>query len=343
MASIAINGLGRIGRAALKILEQADADAVRVVAVNDFVPPDNLAYLLRYDTVYGRWRKTVTTDGDVLIIEGRKIPVLAERDPAGLPWKTLGVDLVLECTGAFRREEDLRKHLAAGARKVILSAPARTETVATVVHGVNQALAGAQVVSCASCTTNCITPVAEVLDRRFGVQQAIMTTVHAYTSSQQLIDGPSKDFRRGRAGAANMLPASTGAALATTKALPALAGKFDGVAIRVPVPVGSIADVTAITTRRVTREEVNDAFREEAASDRYGGILGVAEDPVVSADIIGDSRASVVDAAMTRVVDGTLVKVMAWYDNEWGFSCQMIREAFAALGLPAPDLSQIRP
>ncbi|HET9968223.1 MAG TPA: type I glyceraldehyde-3-phosphate dehydrogenase [Streptosporangiaceae bacterium] len=341
MASIAINGLGRIGRAALKILEQADG--AEVVAVNDLVPVDNLAYLLRYDTVYGRWRTTVTADGDVLAVGGREIAVLARRDPAGLPWRDLGVDLVLECTGALRSEEDLKKHLAAGARRVILSAPARTETVATVVHGVNRAPAGEQVISCASCTTNCITPVAEVLDRRFGIRQAIMTTVHAYTSSQQLIDGPGKDFRRGRAGAANMLPASTGAALATVKALPGLAGRFDGAAIRVPVPAGSLADVTAVTARPVTREEVNGAFREEAAGGRYRGILGVADDPVVSADIIGDPRASVVDAAMTKVVDGTLVKVMAWYDNEWGFTCQMIREAFTALGLPAPDLSQIRP
>ena len=341
MAGIAINGLGRVGRAALKIIEQAGG--AQLVAVNDLIPPDNLAYLLRYDTVYGRWHTTVTADADSLVIGGRKIPVLAGRDPAQLPWRDLGADLVLECTGAFRREEDLKKHLAAGARRVILSAPARTETVATVVHGVNQAPTGEQVISCASCTTNCITPVAEVLDRRFGVRQAIMTTVHAYTSSQQLIDGPARDFRRSRAGAANMVPASTGAALATTKALPALAGKFDGVAIRVPVPVASIADVTAVTARPVTREEVNDAFRDEAAGDRYRGILGVADDPVVSADIIGDPRASVVDAAMTRVVDGTLVKVMSWYDNEWGFTCQMIREAFAALSLPAPDLSQARP
>lgn len=341
MASIAINGLGRIGRAALKILEQAGG--AEVVAVNDLIPPDNLAYLLRYDTVYGRWRETVTADSDALVVGGRKIPVLAERDPASLPWKALGVDLVLECTGAFRHADDLRKHLSAGARRVILSAPARTETVATVVHGVNQAPPGERVISCASCTTNCITPVAEVLDRRFGIRQAIMTTVHAYTSSQQLIDGPASDFRRGRAGAANMVPASTGAALATTRALPDLAGKFDGVAIRVPVPVGSIADVTAVTARRVTREEVNDAFRDEAAGGRYRGILGVADDPAVSADIIGDPRASVVDAAMTRVVDGTLVKVMSWYDNEWGFTCQMIREAFATLALPAPDLSRIRP
>jgi glyceraldehyde 3-phosphate dehydrogenase len=341
MASIAINGLGRVGRAALKIID--GTGGAEVVAVNDLIPPDNLAYLLRYDTVYGRWHKTVTATGDALVIGGRSVPVLAQRDPAELPWGDLGVDLVLECTGAFRREEDLKKHLEAGARLVILSAPARTETVATVVHGVNRAPAGEQVISCASCTTNCITPVAEVLDRRFGVRQAIMTTVHAYTSSQHLIDGPARDFRRGRAGAANMLPASTGAALATTKALPSLAGRFDGVAVRVPIPVGSIADVVAVTARPATREEVNDAFREEAASDRYGGILGVAEDPVVSTDIIGDPRASVVDAAMTRVVDGTLVKVMSWYDNEWGFACQMIREAYMALGLPVPDLSQARP
>lgn len=340
MAGIAINGLGRIGRAALKIIE--DTSGAEVVAVNDLIPLDNLAYLLRYDTVYGRYHKTVTAADGALIVGGRALPVLACRDPAELPWGDLSVDLVLECTGAFRREGDLKKHLAAGARFVILSAPARTETVATVVHGVNRAPAGAQVISCASCTTNCITPVAEVLDRRFGVRQAIMTTVHAYTSSQQLIDGPNKDFRRGRAGAANMLPASTGAALATIKALPGLAGRFDGVAVRVPITVGSIADVVAVTTRPTTREEVNDVFREEAASDRYRGILGVAEDPVVSADIIGDPRASVVDVAMTRVVDGTLVKVMSWYDNEWGFTCQMIREAFAALGLPAPDLSQVR-
>jgi len=341
MASIAINGLGRVGRAALKIID--GTGGAEVVAVNDLIPRDNLAYLLRYDTVYGRWHKTVTAAGDSLVIGGRAVPVLAQRDPAELPWKDLGVDLVLECTGAFRREEDLKRHLAAGARLVILSAPARTETVATVVHGVNRAPAAEQVISCASCTTNCITPVAEVLDRRFGVRQAIMTTVHAYTSSQQLIDGPARDFRRGRAGAANMLPASTGAALATTKALPGLAGRFDGVAVRVPIPVGSIADVVAVTARPVTREEVNDAFREEAAGGRYRGILGVAEDPVVSADIIGDPRASVVDVAMTRVVDQTLVKVMSWYDNEWGFACQMIREAFTALGLAVPDLSQARP
>jgi glyceraldehyde 3-phosphate dehydrogenase len=337
MASIAINGLGRIGRAALKIA--LGADGIDVAAVNDLIPADNLAYLLRYDTVYGRYGGPVEARDGSLIVGGHKIQALACPDPAGLPWAELGVDLVLECTGKFRAEDGLRKHLAAGARFVILSAPARTETVATVVHGVNRAPAGTQVISCASCTTNCITPVAEVMTRRIGVRQAVMTTVHAYTSSQHLIDGPADDFRRGRAGAANMVPASTGAALATTRALPELAGRFDGVAVRVPVPAGSAADLVFVTARAVSRDEVNDVFREEAASDRYRGILGVSEDPLVSSDILGDPRASVLDLAMTRVVDGTLVKVLSWYDNEWGFSCQMIREALTVLGMPVPELA----
>ncbi|MCQ8186667.1 type I glyceraldehyde-3-phosphate dehydrogenase [Streptomyces rugosispiralis] len=219
---------------------------------------------------------------------------------------------------------------------MILSAPARTETVATVVHGVNPAPGGQQVISCASCTTNCNTPVVEVMDRRIGVERAIMTTVHAYTASQQLIDGPGKDFRRGRAGAANMLPASTGAALATTKALPGLTGRFDGVALRVPIPIGSIADIVLVTTRPTSLEEVNGIFREEAVTERYRGVLGLSEEAIVSSDIIGDSRASIVDAAMTRVVDGTLVKIMSWYDNEWGFTHQMVREALSVLGIHRP-------
>ncbi|WP_069813412.1 type I glyceraldehyde-3-phosphate dehydrogenase [Streptomyces sp. TP-A0874] len=330
MGKVAINGLGRIGRAALKIL--LDTDGVEVAAVNDLVPVDNLAYLMAYDSVYGRYSKPVAAVGDALVVDGRNIPVYSRKDPAELPWGDLGVDLVLECTGIFTREDDLKRHLSAGARFVILSAPAKTEKVATVVHGVNQSPEEQRIVSCASCTTNCITPVVEVVERRIGVERAIMSTVHAYTSSQHLIDGPSKDFRRGRAGAVNMLPASTGAALATTKALPQLAGRFDGVAIRVPIPVGSIADVVLVTSRSTTAEEVNDIFREEAASDRYRGILGVSEVPIVSTDIAGDPRASIVDAAMTRVVDGTLLKIMSWYDNEWGFTQQMVREAVSVLG-----------
>ncbi|PZH16007.1 type I glyceraldehyde-3-phosphate dehydrogenase [Streptomyces sp. NTH33] len=331
MPKVAINGLGRIGRAALKILH--DVDGVEVAAVNDLIEVDNLAYLLAHDSVYGRYGRTVTVRDGALSIDGHNVPVYAERDPARLPWRELGIDLVLECTGAFRHEEELRRHLQAGTRFVILSAPARTETVATVVHGVNQAPDGLQVISCASCTTNCITPVVEVLDRLIGVERAIMSTVHAYTSTQQLVDGPSRDVRRGRAAGVNMLPASTGAALATTRALPQLAGRFDGVAIRVPVPVGSIADVVAVTARPTTAEEVNGLFRQEAGTDRYRDVLAVSEEPLVSTDIIGDPRASVIDAAMTRVVDGTLVKIMSWYDNEWGFTHQMVREALSVLGV----------
>jgi glyceraldehyde 3-phosphate dehydrogenase len=331
MPKVAINGLGRIGRAALKILQ--DVEGVEVVAVNDLIGVDDLAYLLAHDSVYGRYSKPVAGEGDALVIDGRRVPVYGARDPATLPWRDLGIDLVFECTGVFRREEELRRHLQAGARFVILSAPARTETVATVVHGVNQAPDGLQIISCASCTTNCITPVVEVLDRRIGIERAVMSTVHAYTGGQRLVDGPSKDVRRGRAAGVNMVPATTGAALATTRALPELAGRFDGVAIRVPVPVGSIADITLVTTRPTSAEEVNGLFREEAASDRYRGVLGVTDEPLVSTDIIGDPRASVIDTGLTRVVDGTLVKVMSWYDNEWGFTHQMVREALSVLGV----------
>ncbi|MFH9229911.1 type I glyceraldehyde-3-phosphate dehydrogenase [Streptomyces lydicus] len=331
MPKVAINGLGRIGQAALKILQ--DVEGIEVAAVNDLIGVEELAYLLAHDSVYGRYGRPVTAVGDALVIDGRRVPVYGARDPATLPWRDLGVDLVFECTGVFRHEEELRRHLQAGARFVILSAPARTETVATVVHGVNRAPDGLQVISCASCTTNCITPVVEVLDRRIGIERAIMSTVHAYTAGQRLVDGPSKDVRRGRAAGVNMVPATTGAALATTRALPELAGRFDGVAIRVPVPVGSIADITMVTTRPTSAEEVNGLFREEAATDRYRGVLCVSDEPLVSTDIIGDPRASVIDSGLTRVVDGTLVKVMSWYDNEWGFSHQMVREALTVLGM----------
>jgi glyceraldehyde 3-phosphate dehydrogenase len=333
MTKVAINGMGRIGRATLKVLK--DTDGIQIAAVNDLVPVDNLAYLLRYDSVYGRYDKPVTSDGDSLIVGEQPIRVYSCPDPGELPWDELGVELVFECTGAFRDEQDLAKHLAAGAKFVILSAPARSETLTTVVHGTNHAQRDQPIISCASCTTNCITPVVEVLQRRIGVARGVMTTVHAYTSSQHLIDGPSKDFRRGRAAAANMVPASTGAALATTKVLPELAGRFDGVALRVPVTVGSIADIVMVTTRLTSVAEVNDILREESCTGRYQGVLGVTEDPLVSTDIIGDPRASVVDAAMTRVVDGTLVKIMSWYDNEWGFSNQMVREALGMLGIDA--------
>lgn len=325
MPTIAINGFGRIGRAALKIL--LDEDDLDVVAINDIADVDNLAYLLRYDTVYGRYQRDVVVEERALIIDGSKIPTFAERDPAALPWHDLGVELVLECTGVFTTAEGLTKHLDAGAEYVVLSAPTRSEAVPTVVHGVNRPDGHSYVVSCASCTTNCIAPVIEVAHRRIGVERAVMTTLHAYTASQHLVDGPSKDFRRGRAGAANLVPASTGAARATVLAVPELTGKFDGIAVRAPIPVGSCADVVFVASRPTTIEEVNEAYRREATSSRYKGILGVSEDPLVSADIIGDSRAAIVDLELTRVVDGTLVKVVAWYDNEWGFAHQMVREA----------------
>ncbi|MGP4028767.1 type I glyceraldehyde-3-phosphate dehydrogenase [Actinomadura sp. 3N407] len=329
MATVAINGLGRIGRAALKIL--LDTEGLDVAAVNDIADADNLAYLLKYDTVYGRYGREVSAEDGTLLVDGHRIPAFTERDPAELPWGDLGVDLVLECTGVFTREEDLKKHIEAGASYVILSAPSKTETVPTVVHGVNRPDGEPRIVSCASCTTNCITPIVEVAHRRVGVERAVMTAIHAYTGGQQLVDGPSKRYRRGRAGAANLVPTSTGAAQATTQAVPDLAGRFDGIAVRAPVPVGSIADVVFVASRDTTAEEINDAFREESETAQYRGILGVSADPLVSADIVGDPRAAIVDLDMTQVVDGTLVKVMAWYDNEWGFTHQMVREARSIL------------
>ena len=336
MSTVAINGLGRIGRAALKVL--LDAEGLDVVAVNDIADTDNLPYLLRYDTVYGRYHRDVKAEEGALVVDGKRIPAFSERDPAELPWADLGVELVLECTGVFKATEELEKHVQAGASYVILSAPTSSEAVPTVVHGVNRPDGRPRLISCASCTTNCITPVIEVANRWFGVERALMTTVHAYTGGQRLVDGPSKSFRRGRAGAANLVPTSTGAAKATTRAVPELAGRFDGVAVRAPIPVGSIADIVFVAGRPTEAAEVNEAFIQESASARYAGILGVSRDPLVSADIVGDPRAAVIDLDLTRVVDGTLVKVMAWYDNEWGFTHQMIREARSVLGVSGrPD------
>ncbi len=323
--NVAINGLGRIGRALLKLV--FDEPTFELVAVNDLVDVENLAYLLRFDTVYGRYANPVEVEGGHLIVSGRKIRTLRSRDPLELPWKTLGIQVVFECTGALTRPEDLEKHVRAGARFALLSAPSKGGEIETVVHGVNVPGRAASMISCASCTTNCITPIVEVIGRRIGFRKAVMTTVHAYTSTQSIVDGPSRRFRRGRAGAANHVPATTGAAQATTRALPQYAGLFDGVAVRAPVPVGSIADITFVTSRPTSVEEVNRILTAEAESERYAGILGVSRDPLVSSDIIGDPRASVVDLELTKVVEGDLVKVMSWYDNEFGYANQMLREA----------------
>jgi glyceraldehyde 3-phosphate dehydrogenase len=324
MTRIALNGLGRIGRAALKII--MDTPQLELVAVNDIVPAENIAYLLKYDTVYGRYEKPVESDGENLIIDGMAIRYFHEKDPARLRWSNLGVDIVLECTGVFTKREDLEKHIQAGAQYVILSAPTKSEDVVTVVHGVNTVDGNTNIIACASCTTNCITPVVEIIGRRIGIQKAIMTTVHAYTASQAIVDGPNKRFERGRAGAANFVPTSTGAAIATAKALPQYEGLFDGIAVRGPVAVGSLADIVLVAERKTSVEEINQVFVEEAASDRYRGIVGVTDDPIVSSDIIKDPRASIIDLGMTRVVDGDLVKILSWYDNEWGFTNQMVRQ-----------------
>lgn len=325
MANVAINGFGRIGRAAFKVIR--NTPELDLVAINDIAPLDNLAYLLNYDSVYGRYDERVEVEDGKLVVGEDEYQFLQVRDPKELPWGEMAVDIVFECTGIFTTGEKLKMHLDAGAKFAILSAPAKSDDVPTVVYGVNVPSGETRVVSCASCTTNSITPVAEVMDRHFGVQKAMLTTIHAYTSSQSIVDAPSKKIRRGRAAAANLVPTSTGAAIATTKALPQLEGKFDGVAVRAPIPVGSVSDLVFLTEKNTTVDEVNQIFREEAASDKYKDVMGATDDPIVSSDIVGDPHACLVDLGMTNVVDGNLVKLMAWYDNEWGFTNQMVREA----------------
>jgi len=325
MIKIAINGLGRIGRAVLKIV--LDNPDIQVVGINDLVPVENLAYLLKYDSVYGKYEKELDFDENNLVISGSTYRVYNEKDPAKLPWKDLEVDVVFECTGIFTKSDGLKKHIEAGAKHAILSAPAKSEDIITVVHGVNKPGEDTEIYSCASCTTNCITPVVEIMERKLGVKKAMMTTVHAYTSSQGIVDSPSKKMRRGRAGAVNLVPTSTGAAQATTKVLTNLKGKFDGVAVRVPVPVGSIADIVFLTEKPTSVDELNSMFKKEANSEKYKGILDASEEELVSTDIIKNPAASIVDLTMTQVVDGDMVKIMAWYDNEWGYASQMVREA----------------
>ena len=324
MAKVAINGMGRIGRATAKIL--LDNYDLKLVAVNDIVPIEDMVYMLRYDSVYHRYKKTVEAHGDELSIDGMKVKYLSEKDPAKLPWKEMGVDIVFECSGIFTDRDGLQKHIDAGANRVILSAPAKSDDIATVVHGVNKPDASEKIISTASCTTNCTAPVMEVIMRRIGLKKAIMTTVHAYTSSQSIVDSHNKKVRRGRAGALNFVPTTTGAAKATAKVINELDGIFDGLAIRGPVPAGSIIDITIVTEKPTSVEELNNIFREEAQTERYKGILGFSDEELVSSDILQDDRASVVDGTSTQVVDGDLVKILSWYDNEWGYASQMVRE-----------------
>ncbi len=325
---IAINGFGRIGRPSFKIaLEKPD---VEIVAINDLTDPKALAHLLKYDTVYGRYGKDVSVDGAALVIDGRKIPVYAEKDPAKLPWKDLSVDVVLECTGFFTTREKAKAHLAAGAQRVIISAPTDSPDVDTLILGVNDAqLADQDIIANGSCTTNNVTLVLAILEEALGVEKAMMTTVHAITATQNLVDGPNKDLRRGRAAGWNIVPTTTGAAEATIRALPAMEGKFTGISMRVPVPTVSIADFAVVTKQPTTVDAVNTLYRSAAENERYAGIIAVTDEPVVSSDFIGDPHSAIVDVQLTQVVGGNLVKVVAWYDNEWGYANRLVEQAIA--------------
>lgn len=328
MATIAINGFGRIGRNALKAgWGRKEFD---VVAINDLTDAATLAYLLKHDTNYGGWAVSVAAEGNTLVIDGKKIPVYAEKDPAKLPWGKLGVDVVIESTGFFVTEEGSMAHVKAGAKRVVISAPAKGGNVPTYVLGVNDdQLEGekAVIVNNASCTTNSVAPVTAVIDEVFGIAKAMLTTVHGMTASQSLVDGPKKDLREGRAASENMIPTTTGAAIAVTQTLPQLVGKFDGLSVRVPVPTVSLSDMTFVLKRAVTRDEVNAALLKASQSPRWRGILGVSDEPLVSSDYVGDPRSCIVDLALTNVVDGDLVKVVAWYDNEWGYANRLVEIA----------------
>ncbi len=325
--NLAINGFGRIGRAAAKIINDR-FPAINIVAINDLTDPATLAHLLQYDTCYGRYGHKVGATKDSILLAGRKIPVLAIKDPALLPWKELKVDIVLECTGRFTNKEDLGLHLKAGARKVILSAPAKKGGVKTIVLGVNEnkILTSDHLLSCASCTTNCLAPATMVIKDKFGIKKAMMSTVHAYTADQNLVDGPHKDLRRARSAAVNIIPTTTGAALAVTETIPSLKDKFDGMAIRVPVAVGSLCDVTYLLNKKTTIEAVNAEFIK-AARGKLKGILEASDEELVSADIIANPHSSIIDLKSTALVGGDLLKVIAWYDNEWGYSNRLVELA----------------
>ncbi len=328
---VAINGFGRIGRA---FVRRSHNRGIDIVAVNDLGSLENLAYLLKYDTVYGRAPFNVETKDGNLIIDGKETRFLSEKDPANLPWKELSVDVVIESTGFFTEYGKANAHIVAGARRVVISAPVKEESAlgATVLMGLNEdRLEKYQMTSNASCTTNAASPVIAILDAAIGIEKAILSTTHAYTASQAIVDSPSrKDMREGRAAAQNIVPTSTGAAIAVTEAYPPLAGKFDGISLRVPVPAGSVADITFIAKRPTTKEEVNEALRTAALDSRWEGIFTTTDEEIVSSDIVGEPHASIVDLGMTRVVGGTLVKVLAWYDNEMGYTESLVRHAIKA-------------
>lgn len=342
MVKAAINGFGRIGRIAFRVALLNFSDQIEIVAINTSGSMDasGWAHLLKYDSVYGKFEKEIEIEGGgedpeigAFVIDGKRCPVLAQRDPARIPWKKYGADVVIESTGVFTSEEGAKQHLVGGAKKVVISAPEKGGNIGTYLIGVNEYKGEHEIVSNASCTTNSVAPVAAILQSKIGIKKALLSTVHALTAEQNIVDGSppgghSDDLRRARA-FQNIIPTTTGAAEATTKAIPELQGLFDGVAMRVPVLCGSITDFTFLTTRPTSVEEVNNAFKEAAEEPRWKGIVAVTEEPLVSSDIIGRSESAIVDLSFTRVVDGDLVKVMAWYDNEWGYAMRLVEQTIA--------------
>lgn len=321
MKKIAINGFGRIGRLVFRAMfEDKDMD---IIALNDITDTKTIAHLLQYDSIHGKLKYKVEATDESIIVGDKEIKVLAEKDPSKLPWKELGVEIVIESTGLFRTKDKAAKHLQAGAKKVIISAPAKSEIDATIVMGVNDNILKAkdQIVSNASCTTNCLAPVAKVLHDNFEIKSAFMTTIHSYTKDQQILDAPHKDLRRARAAAINMVPTTTGAAKATGVVIPELNGKLDGMAVRVPTPDGSLVDLTAELSKNVSKEEVNSAMKK-AAETHLKGILEYSTEPIVSGDVVGNPNSSIFDSGFTMVKDN-VVKVLSWYDNEWGYSCRI--------------------
>ncbi len=324
MVKVAINGFGRIGRNAFKIL--SGRDDAEVIAINDLTDAKTLAHLLKHDSSYGLFDRDVKAGETSIFVDGKEIPVYAEKEPINLPWRDLGVDVVIESTGFFTKPELARAHIEAGAKRVVISAPAKGEGAKTVVLGVNEEIIEPtdEILSNASCTTNCIAPVMKVLEDNLGIEKAMMTTVHSYTGSQKILDAPAKDLREARSAAENIVPTTTGASKAAAMAIPSLTGKFNGLSVRVPTPVVSLSDITAVVKRNTSKEELVDLFKRVATEPYYEGIIGVTEEELVSSDFIGDPHSCVVDLPLIDVVGGNMIKVVAWYDNEWGYSNRLV-------------------
>lgn len=329
MIKVGINGFGRIGRLAARVILKKYKNKIKLVCINTSgkIDTDGWAHLFKYDTAYGQYSGKVEVKAGKMTVDGVCIPVLGERDPAKIPWRKYGAQIVIESTGVFRNAKDAKKHLRGTVKKVIISAPPKDDQIPMYIVGVNEENIGdEEVLSCASCTTNCVAPVAKVIDEAVGVKKALMTTIHAYTSDQELLDGSHKDLRRARAAAANIIPTTTGAAKATGEVYPPVKGVFDGLAVRVPVITGSLTDFVFVTKKKTSIEEVNNAFKK-TAKGQLKGILGVTEEPIVSSDIIGMELSTLVDLSLTNVIGGDLVKVIAWYDNEWGYVQRLVEEA----------------